>query len=268
MSAPVQYSQSGHVKTLIQSDEKDRPVFHLEARALTPVRVKIADGLAACSTLGTCALIALGVDAALSGASIEPFVAALAALFTAPLQRKAARHVLRARREMEIAPEYFAFKTLSGWKHYPRNQVGGFSMPTHRRAKHEARQIEYKQRQAQLHGQVHKPSYVYIDSFELSFDLLQSRVKVMDVYGEDVAQDILGEIRSRRAIAEGARGFRRGKTLSPEDDHTGESGTLPLPGPVSRDRCALPGPEAGALPQIEHRMITELIEDEGDNTHE
>ena len=226
MTDHVRKSDGGYVTTYETRDDKDRPVYSLQVRALTPTRVKVAELAAGCTTIATIGLgqMALAAGGAEAGAHIAALIATIA---TGPLQRLGWRHQLRKQTDLQVDPEYFAFKTGKGWQPYPREQVGNFARQPHLKAQKEARQIEFKQREATRKGQTYKPEYVFVDSFHLSFLNLKSGVKFLEVYGVDAADDILGEINSFLAITEGQRGYGRGITVDTKDDWTGDTGTLP-----------------------------------------
>ncbi|SDL60324.1 hypothetical protein [Aliiruegeria lutimaris] len=261
MNEPVRISETGHVTVYVERDDKDLPVFTLEARALTPLRHKFAGALAACSALG-----GIGVSLAAAGAAGESAAAlaiggCLGSLITAPIQRWGWARLIRKRHLIVISAESFGFRSRRGWREIPRNEMGSFSMPQHSKAKKEARQIEHRLREASKKGESYEPGFVYADSHHLMFDHIKTQVSFMDVYGTEAAVEIFGEIESHIAIIEGERGYGRGTALSPEQDHAQRSGKLP-----QRDAretpLGLPGP--GVLPVRLEDNRTAILNETGE----
>lgn len=243
-------------RTVERADRNGRPVFEITPRVMTPLRVKLAEGVGCITTIATILLGAVGLSAVpgLLGHLAFPVALILGAM-TGPLQRIAWRHILKKKKQIVISADHFSVKTILGWKHFDRHVEHGFVLYPHEQRTNELMRIEYRKAEAALNRQVYRPVRCYSDSFHLVFEYLGQPIKIVDIFGEEDARKVMNRIIACEKLIEGSRGHGKGTALEAKGDW--KRGAGELPGPKREATKALPAPKA-KLPQLTYQPVLKM----------
>lgn len=217
----------GEPRTEQFTDENGNTAFHVTPKALTPLRVKLAEFLALMSCLG----LALGGFNALTQAQHPAdwlwWLVLLGPWLAYPLLNRLWRLNLRKETRIVLTIDQFKFMSWKGWRKFDRKLPHRFALILHDKTQAEKDAHELAVREGQARGQVIAPKRYYTDSYHLSFEYIGQRNDVLSVYGHKEALAILARLKACDDILDAEARMGDGISLDPEDQWNDQPGDIP-----------------------------------------
>ena len=184
----------GRPPTREVTDANGNPVFHVNARVLTPLPAKVADKLGSFTALAaSLACLAYAMQ------HFPPLVALVFATAFLPLQplfEKLWRVALRRKIAIVVTKDEFRFRRRFRWISFDRALEHSVALVVHDRARAERECNELEMQKAQLRRKAVQPRRYYRDSYHLTYQLLRQRNDIVAIYGLPEARAMLSRLRA------------------------------------------------------------------------
>lgn len=219
----------GEPRTVHGTDDNGNPALFVTARAVTPLRARIAD---ACTAIAILHCWGIGLTMLQREAQDAISIGLMVGFIAAPvLARSAIRRFchdcLAKTSEVAFTERTFAVRRPDGWEVYDRQLPHRFALIAHDRAQAERDQHDYEKQQASINRAAVMPTRYYGDSFVLSFEHLGQRNDVLVVYGPKQAQAILARLTLCDNIMDAQLQKGKGVPLEPADQWGRQPGDIP-----------------------------------------
>lgn len=208
------------------TDDKGQASYHVDIRAMTPLRARIADWL---SSAASVAALGLGVFASFS--LIEPNAAKVFALLAAPLPayfitKSGLYQAMQKTVRVVFTPDEFTVSTVFGTKRFDRNMPHKFTLYVHDKARREEEVLSYRESKRQHRWWAWKLKRYFGCSYHLSFDYLDQRNVLLTIYKRKSAHKILTRLNAVRQVMDNHSNQGAGQALSPAEDWSQQAGGL------------------------------------------
>lgn len=216
----------GEPRTKETRDEHDQPVFHIRAKALTPLRAKIADAIAFLTGVWF-VFVAVNLLIANDGSLLHWLIALPAAFFIGCYAGTDASSWVQQRRNFRIDARHFAVRQGWQWICFDRNLPHRFALVPHPKAEDEKLRHEYARQKAAIGRRAVMPHPYYGRSYIIVLEQLGERHPLMSVYDREVALTIVNRLQAVNEVIESRLKKNRSAALSPADQWGQQAGDLP-----------------------------------------
>lgn len=170
--------------------------YIITPRVLTPLRVRVADALAALTTPGLGYLV-YGIGTTLL--RLEPglvlyVVFSVFWLFYLVL-RFFCRLLLKKQAEFRMSKDRFSVKTLFGWRHFDRNFARKYKAIKHDELDRQQGKLELKKLRGQPAARTGEKVQLYRESAHLVYEYSGQRYDILSIYGLNDAESIAARLR-------------------------------------------------------------------------
>jgi len=221
----VRHPFEGKPLTREVTDENGNVRFEVTAAVLTPLRARIADGLALWTAGAVAALLILYVMN--HDPNLPTLLLAGSAWFLHPLFRLAWRKSLRRSVQIVITAEEFRFRGWSGWRSFDRKLQHRFALILHDKARRERDRHELEERKAQQRKKIIKKRRYYQESYHLAFEYIGQRNDVAAIYGRPEAQAVLARLKGVDEVMTAHTNGGGGTPLRPQQEWVEQPGAIP-----------------------------------------
>ncbi|MEY9328328.1 hypothetical protein [Sinorhizobium fredii] len=201
--------------------------FTIEARALTPLRARIADG---CAGLCIAYHVVMGVVFGIREANPWwTIVMTGGALAGQGIIRSWIGEMCERRALMTITTDSFAVqrRRFGRWERFDRRHAHRFALVPHDKARREQAEHDYEQRVDQARGRPQFRTPYYQESYIVTFEYLGQRHDLMAVYGRKTALAILARLKACDEVVEAQARKGKGVALTPAQEWGEQPGDIP-----------------------------------------
>lgn len=227
MFGKVELPLEGSPRAVVRNDANGHPRFRVMPFALTPLRAKLADGIAALALLGllfvAIAWVIDRLDAPLGGTASRLAFLVVIYVVVAGVVRLA----LQKPSWIEMSTEAITVRRLFGSQRFDRNIEHSFALLMHDKAHDEQRRNEFAERKASAKGSVIQMEEYYAKSFHVVLVYAGQRRDLLTVYGQKDAASIVARLQYCDRCLNEAMRMGGGIHERPEDEWNDVPGGLP-----------------------------------------
>ncbi len=217
----------GEPLTTQSIDDNGNMTFTVTARALTPLRARIADAVAGL-IVGYAVLVGIAVAVHANDPWAFLFFGGSAIACRKIIHRWVAAE-FEKQTVMIFTGDGFAVKRglFGTWESFDRRHNHRFALVHHDQAHAEQREHEHEHREDQMKRRVVFRKPYYQDSYIVSFEYLGQRNDLMAVYGRPDALAILARLKACDEVMEAQSRNGRGVPMTPAEEWGDQPGTIP-----------------------------------------